>query len=188
MKHLTDNFEYKEFRPKSEDESWLPTTLIMDYMIRVMAISLENVRASTWDRPIIITSGVRTADDYNRLKMKGYNPSPFSDHNYGEPIPAGTTKRIITGPYFYMTTGAADWFQKDVDMEKVFKTVVDLNKANGHKMFGQVILEKNPKTGFMWIHTSNHPLKIWNPNLCNLIKKPQYLISEDNGKSYKEYK
>jgi hypothetical protein len=56
---------------------------------------------------------------------------------------------------------------------------------------GQVIWEKNPKTGSEWIHIGNDWTYIFGaPEVVEGINKTRkkYLMSLDNGVTYKEFK
>ena len=52
--------------------------------------------------------------------------------------------------------------------------------------FGQVIYEYNPATKSEWIHLGNDPEQIFSDKV--VVSRKKYLMSLDNGKTYKDFK
>lgn len=124
---------------------------------------------------ITITSGVRTLNDYNRLKNNGYNPSTTSDHFCGF--------QLMAKP----TLGAADISVKNCTLthRQIAAKIIEWDKAK-EVHFGQVIYESNPTKKSSWIHLGND----WNQIFTKKIKfsRTKYLMSLDNGKTYVAFK
>lgn len=78
---LSTNFKLSEFVKQDVSEYSLA-------LLKQLAKNLQSIRdklqiyAIDNKKPVsvIISSGVRTEQDYNRLVTKGYNPSKTSDH------------------------------------------------------------------------------------------------------------
>ena len=177
--NVAANFKLKEFT-KSE------VTKYQLGMIKALARQLQILRCLINSVPefrkdpnkeisITITSGVRTLDDYNRLKAKGYNPSATSDHFYGSK-PG--------------TLGAVDcvFSNLKVDLFDLFKYIVGRDAA-GKVYFGQILYESNPKTGSTWIHLSNDSMWIFRDEYFREAyrRSMRYGYSKDNGKTFTEY-
>ena len=178
---LTDNFALEEFTKEK----------VTDYQIgllKVLATQLQKLRDSLQEeridpkKPVTIgiSSGVRTMADYERLKKKGYNPSKTSDHFCGLQLDG---KPCI---------GAADIYVKNcrLSYHDIAQRLI-LMDQDGVVNVGQVIWEKNPKTGSEWIHIGNDWTYIFEaPEVIEAINKTRrkYLYSPDNGETYKEFK
>lgn len=65
------------------------------------------------DSRMLITSGIRSASDYQRLKDKGYNPSLRSDHMLRFQTEAN-------GQIFNQSVGACDFVCLDIPTEEAF--------------------------------------------------------------------
>lgn len=155
-------------------------------LIKVLAGQLEMVRYhlnmhpefkrdKNKDISISISSGIRTLEDYDRLKAKGYNPSKTSDHFCGNK-PG--------------TLGAADcsFSNLNIKLFDVFKFIARITN-NGDVHFGQVLYESNPKTGSEWIHLSNDAQYLFKvPYLADSVtRKLKYGYSKDNGVTFTKY-
>lgn len=175
---LTENFKLSEFCDPKQ---------VTDYqvaLLRVLAGELQLVRDLLQDhksgnKPVTIkiTSGVRTKADIARLKREGYNPSENSDHLCG------------LQPNGLPTIGAADItvYNCALSMREIallIKRKVELLNI----CFGQVIYEKNPKTGNEWIHLGNDPELVFRDPIDLAVKRKKFLISTDNGKTYRALK
>lgn len=100
---------------------------------------------------LIVTSGLRTLRDYERLIKAGYNPSPKSDHFYGlKPFTSGAVDIVTTpggcsvGRLFHILCACYDkkneWFHLP---------------GGTYLHVGQLIYEVNPIKKIEWIHVSN---------------------------------
>lgn len=173
---LTPNFKLSEFCPSLE---------VNDYqaqLLQYLAFQLQSVRDYLQQYSVNgkavtigISSGVRTMADYERLKKKGYHPSKTSDHFCGLQLDGKPT------------LGAADIYVRNckLNYHDIAAKIIEWDKQ-GICSFGQIIYEKNPATGAEWIHLGNDPDKIFTERI-NITRKP-YLMSLDNGKTYKEFK
>jgi hypothetical protein len=122
-----------------------------------------------------VTNGLRTLQDYDRLKEQGYNPSRRSDHFFG---------------LLPLTSGAADTVYEKGDkftVELFYDLYRRYSKAkdriilpNADVQVGQMILEVNDTH---WIHLSN-PRRLFYSKDCPLPGQ-MFLRSDDNGKTYK---
>lgn len=177
---LTKNFKSEEFGEIANGYQMK--------LIEILAGELQKVRNwlnsdckefavnKTRDITMTVTSGVRTANDFMRLKSKGYNPSETSDHLCGFSQNSSPT------------LGAADIRLGNFngDYKGVFKKLVA--EVDKKFKFGQVILEYNPSTKYYWIHFGNDLELIFEKHVAAVIVRRKYLTSIDNGKSYQEYK
>lgn len=131
---------------------------------------------------IDIVDCCRGISEYNLLKKKGYKPSKTSDHFFGNIITeAGSNGEIITSKY---SVGAVDFYCPRKNMDEVFRIAREM--AIGLKINpGQVILE----TGFRgkWIHISNPKNLVYSDSFIEEMRlmKNRFLISTDNGRTYK---
>ena len=178
---LTPNFKLSEFT--STD-----LTLYQIALVKLLANNLQKVRDFLQQFKkdpkknvcIGISSGVRTQSDYDRLIKKGYNPSKTSDHFCGLQL---SCKPCIGAADIYITNCTLKY--KDVAAK-----LIEMDKA-GEIDFGQIIYEYNPNTRSEWIHLGNDWEKVFNdPGIIESINKTRkkYLMSLDNGKTYKEFK
>ena len=87
------------------------------------------------------------------------------------------------------TLGAADIqvYNCSLNMKKIALFIKEL-VTKFDASFGQVIYEKNPKTGNEWIHLGNSPELIFKETVAKSITRKQFLMSTDNGKTYKVLK
>lgn len=190
---LTKNFSYKEFRPSGTPETWMPENEIQDLMIKIIAGNLQIVRDNL--NPFIkmkITSGVRSLEDFIRLKNSGYNPSTTSYHNFGV-VPIEKTDIIKYkkyGAFYPFACGATDVLPVGISVKELFLKAMELVEA-GKCRFGQIIHEYTPaqngKPKMEWVHFGNDPLYFFSKEICNTINKVKFLYTIDGGKNYKQY-
>lgn len=174
-KKLTPNFKLSEFINIDPTEYQLS-------LIQLLAENLQKVRDKLQDYAIVkkkvsivINSGVRTQEDYDRLKKTGYNPSKTSDHFCG--------LQLLCSP----TLGAVDISVKNckLTIKEIAALLIQWDKENSIN-FGQIIYEYNPKTKGEWIHLGNDWEEIFTDKIK--FKRKKYLMSLDNGKTYKIFK
>ena len=173
---LTSNFSLEEFikTTPTDYQRYLLTLLAKNLQIvrdKLQPFALNKSKAVS----ISITSGVRTQDDYNRLIKQGYNPSKTSDHFCGIQLDGNPT------------LGAADIVVNNcsLSLKDCVKKIIEWNKTN-QVNFGQVIYEYNPAIKKAWIHLGNDCSLIFKD--CSFNKRKKYLMSLDNGKTYKDFK
>lgn len=183
---ITKNFSFYEFRPKGRLKSWMPPTQYQRLLIINLAKNLQIVRSSmptrTW---IQITSGVRAPADYERLIKAGYKPSTTSDHNFGNAVPLKTNsaKYKKYGSTYNFSIGAADCVSRKLDVQALFALAVTLTLEKKCR-FGQVIYEKNPKTGAEWVHFGADPSYYFSEKIVKFLGRAQFMQSLNGGKSY----
>ena len=177
---LTENFMLSEFcDPKKVNDYQVELLTVLAKEMQVVRNRLQEFKSGMKPVSILITSGVRTKEDYDRLVKKGYNPSKTSDHFCGYQI------------YGTPTLGAADIRVYNCSMStKEIALYIKQLVMNYDVNFGQVIYEKNPKTGAEWIHLGNDPELIFSfsTNIASAIKRKKFLMSTDNGKTYRVLK
>jgi hypothetical protein len=146
---------------------------------------LNPIRAEI-GKPCYLSDCYRTIEKYLSLK-KSYNPSPTSDHFFGQAVPTGRATDVKKfGSVFSYSVGAVDCYFRGLNMDQVFKTVLEMARGLAIRP-GQVILETNPATGFKWIHISNHKDLVYSDRFIydfELLKN-QYLVSTNNGRTYR---
>lgn len=177
-KKLTDNFRLSEFvDPSKVNDFQVAILQVLANELQVVRNRLQEFKSGMKPVCITITSGVRTQADITRLKKQGYNPSENSDHLCGL-----QTKALPT-------LGAADIqvYNCSLSMKKIALFIKEL-VTKFDVDFGQVIYEKNPKNGSEWIHLGNSPSLIFKDTVAKSITRKQFLMSTDNGKSYKVLK
>ena len=177
---LTDNFKLSEFcDPKQVNDYQVALLEVLAEELQALRDLLQNHKIGKKAVTITITSGVRTKEDIARLKKQGYHPSENSDHLCG------------FQPNGLPTLGAADIVVSNCDMSmKEIALFIKHEVEETNLYFGQVIYERNPKTGNEWIHLGNDPVKIFTftSNISSAIKRKQFLMSTDNGKTYRALK
>ena len=172
---LSKNFKLSEFSKGELTDYQVSLLKILAEELQIVRDKLQWYKAGKKPVCIVITSGVRTKADYDRLVKKGYNPSKNSDHFCGYQMDGNPT------------LGAADIqvYNCSMTTKKIALYIKELvlgYEAN----FGQVIYEKNPDTGAEWIHLGNDPELIFK-SLVKVSRK-KFLMSLDNGKTYKALK
>lgn len=174
-KKLTSNFKLSEFIKSDPTAYQLSLLKILANELQIVRDELQAYKSGMKPVLMVITSGVRTKADIDRLKKEGYNPAENSDHLCGVQING------------IPTLGAADiqFYNCSLSTKKIALFIKEL--VLGYKVnFGQVIYEKNPKTGSEWIHLGNDPELIFKPGIE--VKRTKFLMSTDNGKTYKTLK
>jgi hypothetical protein len=185
---ITENFSFWEFAPNSvkDKKSWMPDSEYQNEMVCTLARNLQIIRSLLPPKcQMSIISGMRHPDDFIRLKKQGYNPSETSDHNFGYSVglTKGGDKFKRFGPTYNFSVGAADVSPKGISAWDLFKLSIDA--VNGKKCtFGQVIYEKNPKSGSEWVHYGNDPAAFFSPWVVILMRRNRFMTSTDNGKTY----
>ena len=176
-KKLTNNFKLSEFIKVDPNDYQLALLQLLADNLQLVRDFLQEFALPKKTVSISISSGVRTQADYDRLVKNGYNPSKTSDHFCG--------LQLLSKP----TLGAADIVVKNcsLSMKEIAAKIIQWDK-DGLVHFGQVIYEKNPKTGSEWIHLGNDSTLIFNYNFAQVVKRQKYLMSLDNGKTYKAFK
>jgi hypothetical protein len=141
-----------------------------------LANTLQAIRTAI-GKPIVISSGVRSLDDYRRLQAQGLNPSATSDHFFGAEVPRAN------GTLYRLALGAADITCPSMPAVELYNAIAKM-RYEGKIKTGQLLLEKN-KT--MWVHIANHP----DPFLLPSEKAQRTEISLggmgyslDNGKTF----
>ena len=172
---LSDNFKLSEFSKRELTSYQVDLLRILAGELQVVRNRLQEFKAGMKPVLIVITSGVRTKADYDRLVKKGYNPSKTSDHFCGYQVDGNPT------------LGAADIQVYNCSMNTKQIALYIKQLVLGYDVnFGQVIYEKNPSTGAEWIHLGNDPELIFKSSIN--VKRKKFLMSLDNGKTFKELK
>lgn len=175
---LSKNFKLSEFTSVDQTDYSIALLKLLASQLQIVRNGLqEYAKDKKKQVSISINSGVRTQADYDRLKKSGYNPSETSDHFCGLQLKCKPT------------LGAADITVSNcnLSLQEIAGMIIEWNKE-GYVDFGQVIFEYNPKTKFAWIHVGND----WNSIFASTflqdfynINRKKYLMSLDNGKTYK---
>ncbi len=183
---ITKNFSFYEFAPSGAGKDWLPDNQYQQMMITLLARNLQIVREQMPSYSFItITSAVRDAKDYDRLKKGGYNPSETSDHNFGNAVQLkpGTDKYKKFGPTYNFTVGAADCVPTGITAKELFNIAMQLIR-NNKCFFGQVIYEHNPVKNVDWVHFGGYYTYFFSDPIVQFLDKPLFRKSTDNGKTY----
>jgi len=176
MAKLTPNFDLSEFSKIQLSDYQLSLVQLLANNLQIVRDKLQAFkRVQDKNVSISISSGVRTAADYERLKANGHNPSANSDHFCGYQ------------PGSKPTLGAADIRVNNcsLSLKDIASLIIEWDKS-GIVHFGQIIYEFNPSTGGCWIHVGND----WNQIFKEGIKfsRTKYLMSLDNGKTYQAFR
>jgi hypothetical protein len=152
------------------------TTVLLDE-----AVELCNEVQDFVNRQCVPTSGLRTIDDFLRLKRNGYNPSVTSDHFFGLPVP-------VNGKTYTGAVGAVDLYIPG--LRSVFLHIVNyfLTKyPNPIDRPRQLIFETSAK-GNDWLHIANVPSRIFTQKVAqSRLNARPLLYSLDNGKTYQVF-
>jgi len=188
---ITDNFSLDEFT--NNDKSIIVNDVMM-FMIKSLCENVLEPLRNFWGCKVKINSGIRTEKQNSILIKNGYNPSDKSDHFYGASVKTKTEKtRRRYGDTYNFSVGAVDImpvcggfalaaFDKTRQLFQPQYNMINL--PGGAIKIGQFILEKGNS---YWIHVSNHPSIIYsNKFVSSFLEKKPFLISLDNGKTYKE--
>jgi hypothetical protein len=186
---ISEHFTLSEFTSK-DVESILP---IQWFMIQHLCENILEPLRRFADCEFKITSGMREKEDVERLIKSGYRPSETSDHDYGRTVEVENPhKRAKFGPTYNYSVGAVDIVPKCGALElfnklKPLFVQPDIIKlplsCGGDIQIGQLILERNKS---YWLHISNPPGLFHKEPILELIKRPHFLRSMDNGNSYEK--
>ena len=177
---LSKNFKLSEFTSVGQSDYSIALLKLLASQLQIVRNGLqEYAKDKKKQVSISINSGVRTQADYDRLKKSGYSPSETSDHFCGLQLKCKPT------------LGAADITVSNcvLSLQEIAGMIIEWNKE-GYVDFGQIIFEYNPKTKSSWIHVGND----WNLIFASTflqdfynINRKKYLMSLDNGKTYKTF-
>jgi len=189
MPQLSKNFHSKEIFK----DDWKDVPLISQHLAKhLVRYTLQPIRYKLRFK-MIISSGARNSADVTRLKKQGYSPSQTTDHFFGQGQRLKPTSPKIKkfGSVYSFSVGAVDFYPKGYNaipssMMDYFRLIVKMNE-NREIWAGQVILEKGKRT--QWIHISNDTSCMYTDSAKKMLglHKNKYLISSNNGKSYKVY-
>jgi len=184
---ITKNFSFYEFGPHGAGVSWMPEFVLRSKMVELLASQLQVVRDEI-GVPMVITRGVTTLEDQQRLINKGYFPSPTSDHFFGASVPLDPSnkKYPLVGPSYNFAVGAADCVPKNITIRNFFASAVKLNESKKCQ-FGQIIYEYNPATHAEWVHFGNNPSAFFSPMVTSIVGRSKYMQSLDGGKTYQVF-
>lgn len=177
---LSKNFKLSEFTKIEQTDYSLALLTLLASQLQIVRNNLQDyAKDKTRQVSISINSGVRTSADYDRLKKAGHNPSETSDHFCGLQLKCKPT------------LGAADirLTNCNISLQEVANLLIEWDKA-GQINFGQIIFEYNPKTKYAWIHVGNDWNSIFSTDFLQdfyKISRKKYLMSLDNGKTYKTF-
>ena len=191
---LSDHFTFSEFTNRDHH---VLTVLQYEMAQRLCVDILEPLRQFAKDTfgltrcAFKVTSAVRFPSDQNRLRRQGFNPSETSDHLFGHVVKLHSATKIQTyGKYFQYSVGAVDILPA-CGARQLWNALVDYMQRADNKILlprgsiiiGQLILEK--RTDY-WLHISNPKSLIYSDKVSStFLKKEPFLISTDNGKTYK---
>ncbi|MDR3001149.1 MAG: hypothetical protein LBU89_07785, partial [Fibromonadaceae bacterium] len=165
---LTQNFKVKEFLTGPNPPKWDDLSERVQGQIKELANMLQTIRDAV-KKPISISSGLRTLEDYNRMVKNKLNPSKKSDHFFGQTVDG-----------YSLGLGAVDITCKGMDTIAFYNLILKM-KYEGKIKCGQLLLEKN-KT--FWVHIANH----WGNWLKEKERESRSLndngYSLNNGKSF----
>lgn len=184
-KKITNNFYYYEVERKGFPK--VPTKMEV-FLLQYLFGNLQVIREVA-KRSFRISDCRRTITKYESMLLRGYYPSETSDHFWGQKIKTRSAKKKKRyGPVYECSMGAID-FVPAFKCFEVFELAVRYNKA-GMVDFGQIIYEKNPKTGAEWIHISNSPSLLYTKFVIDSfsLKRGKYMITKNGGKTYRIYK
>lgn len=178
--NLSKNFKLSEFTSVDQSDYSIALLKLLASQLQIVRNNLQEYAKDRKKQvSISISSGVRTQADYDRLKKSGYNPSETSDHFCGLQLKCKPT------------LGAADITVSNcsLSLHDIASMIIYWN-IEGYVNFGQIIFEYNPKTKSAWIHVGND----WNSIFASTFLKDfydtnrkKYLMSLDNGKTYKTF-
>lgn len=180
-KQLTANFKLSEFIKEDPNPYQLALIQKLADNLQIVRDLLQEYAVAGKTVGISISSGVRTASDYNRLVNKGYNPSKTSDHFCG--------LQLLSKP----TIGAADLHITNCKLSyrEIAAKMIEWNEnTKNDLLLGQIIYERNPSSGAEWIHASNDWYNVFETDIAKAINtmRKRYLMSLDNGKTYITFK
>jgi len=169
---ITANFAWREFQGKTglKPDEVSARTL---QMVGAMAGLLEIIRHVA-GVPIVITSGMRTAQSAAQIAAEGANPSATSDHFYD------------LNPASPLSVGAVDIQSPKMDTKALFNTILSLKYA-GQIRTGQILLETANNGASYWVHLANDPRQFL--TAAQLAKRSDssinlIAVSMDTGKTF----
>ena len=188
----------KTYFKKSEFESHgfpVKPTPLESFMLANLVYNILNPIRVAVGLPIYINDCYRTMAKYYDLIKRKYNPSPTSDHFWGQSIPTIRQKdKNKYGKTYSFSSGAVDFGCRNTgSLVHVFNTIRELVDKKVIDV-GQCILESKWITEkgkkvivSQWIHISNPREIIYNKEFMEelQIKPRKFLYSSDNGKTYK---
>ncbi len=183
---LSKNFYLSEFTKLSDSQ----VTPVQKFLLKALCNDILEPLRAFFSCPINVTSGMRTRDDYNRLKARGYHPSETSDHFFGEAVPLTRKSKIQKfGNFYSYSVGAAD-IVPACGADVAFDRLKDyISPIAGWVSFpqvnlrvGQLILEHGKS---YWLHVSNPATLVYSRQFAKeYLKRIHFLKSLDNGKTY----
>ena len=181
---LTKNFSFNEFKPRLSPSTWAPHGVYQNLLITLLANNLQVVRDAV-KKPMIVTSGVRTMMDFDRLTKQGLRPCPTSDHFFGVAVPVSrkSTRYQKFGETYNFAVGAADIVPRNMTARELFDVAVDLT-CRKKCYFSQIIYEENPRTGAKWVHFANPHEPLFSHNIITFLNRQKYMQSLDGGKTF----
>ena len=165
---------------------WADQPSFQRMLFTTMAVNILNIIADHFGVIPHVTSGQRLESDYERLIAAGYHPADTSDHFYGAVVPCRTPEHIAKyGKTYSLSVGASDIIFPGIDTFKAYEEIVELDKT-GKICCGQIIHEYG--SGKDWIHVANDPILFYSDKVVHdLLNRPKYLYSKDDGKTYEVY-
>lgn len=193
---MSDHFTFDEFTPR-DHHILTPVQLQMldNLCVNILEPIRQFVKEVFGEKKcrFTVSSGIRFPSDQNTMRRQGHNPSETSDHLFGNIVKLhGAGKIAKYGKFFQYSVGAADiipecgakelWNALTLYMDPVNRCI---NLPNRKVVIGQFILERG--NGF-WLHMSNPKSLIYSEEVSStFLKNNPFLISMDNGKSYKPF-
>jgi hypothetical protein len=195
---LSKNFDHSEFFTEDNKPDFYDLSLFVRVGLKLLSEKLEfvreqaNLKFPNRAKGIKVSSGVRTFEGAQKLRLKGYNPSVTSDHFLGEKVflsgPERAKKGDKYGHVFDVATGAVDCYVIGLNnrqMADLYEYLVLNERQFFIKNVGQFIFEKGKSS--CWFHISNKIEDVFGPSLARLIDRDLFLTSLDNGASYKQF-
>ena len=184
----------KIYFKKSEFESrGFPTrpSALESFLLANLIYKILNPIRALIGVPININDCYRDMAKYRTLIKRGYNPSPTSDHFWGQSIETIRERdKKKYGDSYSFSSGAVDFgCSGRGSLVSVFNDIRGLESTGAIKV-GQCILESKTEKGKIvsqWIHISNPREIIYDAEFMKelQIKPRKFLYSKDNGKTYK---
>lgn len=186
---LSPNFDSSEF---------IKSGVLNDELIYLLSSLCNNVLEplrSFLNCSLIISSGVRSEEDYQRLINSGYNPSETSDHYYNNPVKILSDEKVKKwGEYYSAAVGAADIILA-IGANAAWEKILPYFNKDNHSIdlpvpflpvkVGQCIHEFG--NGNDWIHVSNDPhIKFSDDFINKFLNRKCFMYSPDRGVTYIE--
>lgn len=185
---MKDYFKYDKYYPNG----FTPTHL-QKHLWQIMKDNFLNPIRNFVGSEGIITSGIRTYDDYLRLLKKGYSPSSTSDHFAGNIVKLTKQTDIAKyGDFYNLSTFAIDVVFPKYNMELICKHIYNKieydidtipHLCSDVKDVKQLIYEVSGNS--TWIHISLPYSCIYNDDVAKMysidFEKRKYL-KYNNGR------